>query len=236
MTRLLHELPLRAAGRTPDAPALRHAGKSTPYASLATEIERVAAGLLGLGLARLERVAVYLPKQPHAVIAYFGATRAGCVFVPVNPLLRPEQVAHILRDCDVRVLVTTGARARELAPELAASPSVGHVVLVDEQPAPLAGAAALAVHSWSALPGADGASAHRVIDTDIAAILYTSGSTGKPKGVVLSHRNMVTGADSVSQYLENRADDVLLAVLPFSFDYGFSQLSTAFSGRRERRA
>src|SRR5690606_11711789 len=58
--------------------------------------------------------------------------------------------------------------------------------------------------------------------------LYTSGSTGKPKGVVLSHRNMLMGAKSVAQYLENRADDVLLAALPLSFDAGFSQLTTAF--------
>src|SRR5690606_728353 len=69
----------------------------------------------------------------------------------------------------------------------------------------------------------------RRIDTDIAAILYTSGSTGRPKGVVLSHRNMVCGATSVASYLENTADDRILAVLPFSFDAGLSQLTTGFS-------
>jgi acyl-CoA ligase (AMP-forming) (exosortase A-associated) len=62
----------------------------------------------------------------------------------------------------------------------------------------------------------------------MAAILYTSGSTGKPKGVVLSHRNLVAGAHCVADYLGNRADDRILAVLPFSFDYGLSQLTTAF--------
>ena len=66
------------------------------------------------------------------------------------------------------------------------------------------------------------------IDSDMAAILYTSGSTGKPKGVVLSHRNLVTGAISVSRYLNNRPDDRILAVLPLSFDYGLNQLNTAF--------
>ena len=69
---------------------------------------------------------------------------------------------------------------------------------------------------------------HRVIDTDMTAILYTSGSTGKPKGVVLSHRNMVAGGKSVASYLENTSDDTLLAALPLSFDAGFSQLTTAF--------
>jgi acyl-CoA ligase (AMP-forming) (exosortase A-associated) len=78
------------------------------------------------------------------------------------------------------------------------------------------------------LASGEGAQPHRIIDADMAAILYTSGSTGKPKGVVLSHKNMMTGAKSVAEYLGNTADDRLLAVLPFSFDYGFSQLSTAF--------
>jgi acyl-CoA ligase (AMP-forming) (exosortase A-associated) len=63
----------------------------------------------------------------------------------------------------------------------------------------------------------------------MAAILYTSGSTGNPKGVVLSHRNMVAGAKSVSQYLENSSDDRILSVLPLSFDAGLSQLTTAFA-------
>ena len=69
----------------------------------------------------------------------------------------------------------------------------------------------------------------RAIDLDIAAILYTSGSTGKPKGVVLSHRNLSSAAESVSHYLGNDADDVILAALPLSFDAGFSQLTTAFT-------
>src|SRR5690606_21919281 len=68
----------------------------------------------------------------------------------------------------------------------------------------------------------------RRIDNDNAAIFYTSGSTGKPKGVILSHRNMVSGALSVAEYLGNTRSDVILAVLPFSFDAGFSQLTTAF--------
>jgi acyl-CoA ligase (AMP-forming) (exosortase A-associated) len=86
----------------------------------------------------------------------------------------------------------------------------------------------VALHGWAELLAAPAATGHRVIDTDLLAILYTSGSTGRPKGVVLSHRNMVAGAKSVASYLENRATDVLLAALPLSFDAGFSQLTTAF--------
>jgi acyl-CoA ligase (AMP-forming) (exosortase A-associated) len=86
------------------------------------------------------------------------------------------------------------------------------------------------VHSWTALTASTQTRPREAdkIDIDMAAILYTSGSTGKPKGVVLSHRNLLAGAESVADYLENSADDVILAVLPLSFDAGFSQLTTAF--------
>src|SRR5690606_36174081 len=84
------------------------------------------------------------------------------------------------------------------------------------------------MHCWCAFLDGPKRAGHRVIDNDVLAILYTSGSTGKPKGVVLSHRNMVCGAQSVASYLENNADDTLLAALPLSFDAGFSQLTTAF--------
>jgi acyl-CoA ligase (AMP-forming) (exosortase A-associated) len=87
------------------------------------------------------------------------------------------------------------------------------------------------VHPWTAFHEAKPCVRHKAetIDLDMAAILYTSGSTGKPKGVVLSHRNLIVGAESVSSYLGNNADDVILSVLPLSFDAGFSQLTTAFS-------
>jgi acyl-CoA ligase (AMP-forming) (exosortase A-associated) len=86
------------------------------------------------------------------------------------------------------------------------------------------------LHSWrESMLAAPPLPAHPCIDGDVAAILYTSGSTGKPKGVVLSHRNLVAGALSVSSYLNNTQEDRILCVLPLSFDYGLSQLTTAFA-------
>ena len=226
MTALLHELLVASADRTPAATAIKYRKTEVSYGDLATLAGNFARGLVGHGLARQERVGVYLPKRVETVTTIFGATLAGGVFVPVNPLLKPPQVGHILRDCAVRVLVTTAKRVGELAEELARCPELRTLIVVDGQvPAPLPGKAVVA---WEAFLASGSGRLHRVIDTDMAAILYTSGSTGKPKGVVLSHKNMVTGARSVAQYLENRADDRLLALLPFSFDYGFSQLSTAF--------
>ena len=149
------------------------------------------------------------------------------MFVPVNPLLKPAQVGYILRDCGVRVLVTTGERLRSLQEALGQCPDLAHVVVVGDADvgAPAGG---VGLHRWADLLAAAPKAGHRVIDSDIAAILYTSGSTGSPKGVVLSHRNMVAGAKSVASYLENCSEDVLLAALPLSFDAGFSQLTTAF--------
>ncbi|MEO6954531.1 MAG: acyl-CoA ligase (AMP-forming), exosortase A system-associated [Polyangia bacterium] len=225
MPTLLFELPLQTAQTRPDAVAVHHGGHTTTYAELGAGIERVAAGFLGLGLQRADRVGVYLPKQLEAVVAMFAAPRAGGVFVPINHVLRPAQVGHILRDCDVSILVTTRARLATLKDELSTSPAIRSIVLVDDAD----GTGDARVVAYASLPDAGGRTPHRTIDTDMVSILYTSGSTGKPKGVVLSHRNMVTGAKSVASYLANEPGDRLLAVLPFSFDYGFSQLSTAFS-------
>src|SRR4029077_12542114 len=69
--------------------------------------------------------------------------------------------------------------------------------------------------------------ARKCIDIDLAAIIYTSGSTGDPKGVMLTHRNMLTAGTSITTYLQNVEDDVILCVLPLAFDYGLYQMVMA---------
>ena len=225
----LHDIVADMAARRGEAPAVTFKDATVTYAELWSEITAVADGLRRIGLEREERVAVYLDKRIETVLSVFGASAAGGVFVPVNPLLRPKQVAYILDDCDVRVLVTSAERFELLRDELADCESVRHVVLLGPVPEP-APELPYEVLGWDELKAEDGAFARaRGIDIDMAAILYTSGSTGKPKGVVLSHRNVIVGGASVSQYLENHQDDVILAALPLSFDAGFSQLTTAFT-------
>jgi acyl-CoA ligase (AMP-forming) (exosortase A-associated) len=232
MSDLIHDFLFASAQRTPSAQALVHGDVRLDYAALAQHVRRAAQALLGTGLAAGERVAVYLDKRVETVAALFGASLAGAVFVPVNPLLKPEQVAHILADCDVRVLVTSNERLAQLAPQLARCAGLRSVLITGAfEPSDVAATdTAPALHGWDRALAAAGDTlrSHRRIDADVAAILYTSGSTGKPKGVVLSHRNMVTGARSVAAYLELTPDDRLLAVLPLSFDYGLSQLTCAF--------
>ncbi len=229
MSDLLHNFIQDSAYAAPDKIALIHKGNQYSYAKLANAIEQVASNLLEHGLSADERIAVYLPKLPETVITFFATSLAGGVFVPVNPLLKAAQVGHILKDCNVRVLVTSKDRYLQLKETLADCHDLQSIALINCEPENLPQQHDFNLLSWQQLLEANNSlKAARRIDADMAAILYTSGSTGKPKGVVLSHKNMVTGAKSVSEYLNNTADDRLLAVLPFSFDYGFSQLSTAF--------
>jgi len=227
---LLPELIRLSALQRPQAVALSQGDTHWTYAALSDAVSSLAAGLLQLGVERADRVGIYLEKRFEAVVASFAATLAGAAFVPINPVLKAQQVAHILRDCNVRVLVTSPERLALLAPMLSACPDLRHMVLcapsADGPEAPAA--AHVSTTLWQDLLGCPAQPGHRVIDTDLAAILYTSGSTGQPKGVMLSHRNLVTGAASVASYLGNQPDDVLLAALPLSFDAGFSQLTTAF--------
>lgn len=232
MTKNLYQLLQQAQQSFPRHTALYYKEKSLSYTELLQQVNQVAATLQQQGIQRFDRVAVYLPKQFETIYSIWGTNACGGVFVPVNPALKAVQVQHILQDCNVRVLVTSKDRLATLTEVLAHCPDLHTVLLTDEaEPGqavahlavkPLMSAAVQQNNTAVVLHGA-------VTDSDMAAILYTSGSTGKPKGVVLSQRNMLVGANSVASYLQNHSEDVILALLPLSFDYGLSQLTTAFS-------
>jgi acyl-CoA ligase (AMP-forming) (exosortase A-associated) len=200
----------------PDRPALTFKDVTLSYRELADRVARLAAGLRDLGVRRGDRVVVYAEKRIDTVVALLAISAAGAAFVPVNPLFKARHLAHVLADCTPRVVISTPERLDTVRAALPVDTSVEHVLGFGSQ-------------QWRALSETDPVpAASAVIDQDIAAIMYTSGSTGGPKGVVLSHRNILVGAESVASYLEQRADDVVLAALPLSFDAGFSQLTTSF--------
>jgi acyl-CoA ligase (AMP-forming) (exosortase A-associated) len=162
------------------------------------------------------RVASWAAKGELTCLMPLAAARAGLVHVPVNPLLKRAQVAHILADSGAALLIGTGSRLGSLEP---GDLPQGCAALEEGEALAAAEAAGLPLEPSQADPD------------DLAAILYTSGSTGRPKGVMLSHANMWLGAVSVAHYLDLADDDVTLAVLPLSFDYGQNQLlSTWVSG------
>lgn len=221
---LVHELIAQSADIAPDREALGHKQSLLSYAALNAEVLALADGLLDIGLTPGERVAIWLPKQPQTVVSIFATSAAGGCFVPINPVLKPGQVAYQLDHSDARVLVTSAQRWQLLEPLLAKSDELQHVILIDGE----SKNGKPQIHSYSELHCGNSLATPARIDQDMAAILYTSGSTGKPKGVVLSHRNITAGAESVVSYLSNHANDRILSVLPLSFDAGLSQLTTGF--------
>lgn len=227
MAYLLHEIVTEAAWRTPSALALRDADRSLNYTELEQCVQASAQALLGLGLQRGERVAVLLERCEEAVLAMFGAAAAGGAFVPINPALKPEQVAHILRDSGACILLVAPGQRALLDPVLGRCPALRCVVQTGGQGED---GHARPVLGWDAcLRQARSREAHRVIETDLAAILYTWGGPAYPKGMVLTHRKLLAGADSLARCLGIQAQDRILAVLPFCRKDGFSQMSAAFA-------
>ncbi|MBX3561989.1 MAG: acyl-CoA ligase (AMP-forming), exosortase A system-associated [Sphingomonas sp.] len=195
------------------APALVMREGTLDYAGLEDAVAMLAGGLKARGLAAGERIASWLPKTRLAALLPLAAARTGLIHVPINPLLKRAQIAHILADSGARLLLSGGARIASLEP---GDVPEGCDVL-DE-----AGSAALSDHTDRLPP-----SGHD--PEDLVALLYTSGSTGRPKGVMLSHANLWLGAIGVAHYLRLTPDDRVLAVLPFSFDYGQNQLLSAWA-------
>lgn len=227
MDNLIHHMLRSSLQRLPDKEALVHGEHRLTYREVAARVAGMAEGLRHAGLQRGERVGIYLDPSVPQVVSIFAISQAGGVFVPINGLLFPEQVAHIARDCSMTAIVTTRSKLAALAPIISEIPSLRFAVTPDEGEKP---AVSLSLHSYEDLCALTPPPAWRdwCISRDLGAILYTSGSTGKPKGVMLNHSNVVAGATIVSTYLEIRERERILAILPFSFDAGLNQLTTAF--------
>ena len=197
------------------APALVLRDGTLNYKDLRDRVARLAGWLQTAVPETGARVASWAAKGELTCLLPLAAARAGLVHVPINPLLKRAQAAHILADSGASLLLGTPSRLASLADGDCSS----DCTMVSEEDALSAARDAAALPPSAAEPDA------------LAAILYTSGSTGRPKGVMLSHANMWLGAESVADYLGLTAADVTLAVLPLSFDYGQNQLlSTWFAG------
>jgi acyl-CoA ligase (AMP-forming) (exosortase A-associated) len=204
-----------AAGRG-EAPALVLREGTLNHNRLRQRVALLAGWLSRMVPEKGARVASWAAKGELTCLLPLAAARAGLVHVPVNPLLKRAQVAHILADSGAKLLIGTGSRLAGLEP---GDLPPGCAALGEAEALAAAEAAGVELPPSEADP------------SELAAILYTSGSTGRPKGVMLSHANMWLGAVSVAHYLGLADDDVTLAVLPLSFDYGQNQLlSTWYAG------
>jgi acyl-CoA ligase (AMP-forming) (exosortase A-associated) len=226
MDSLVHHMLRTTAGRLPDKEAVVHGAQRLTYADVWTKASNLAHALRREGVNRGDRVGIYLECSVSQVLAIFGISQAEATFVPINTQLFPDQVAHIVNDCEMKALITSQRRLEGLSAILPQLKSLQFIVVRDYGSLP---SLPLPFYSLESMCASERSSSFREhsISKDPAAILYTSGSTGKPKGVVLSHANVMAGATIVSTYLRITEKERILAVLPFSFDAGLNQLTTA---------
>lgn len=214
---LLHAAARRAPGKT----ALVTTTRRLTWSEFDRDVRALAAGLEDLGVAREDRVLVFMDNCWEAAVSIFAVLEAGATFSPVNPSTKADKLAWIIDDCRPSVMLTLGRLLPvvEEARRLASHPAAV-VATSGGSPAARAGVVDFAAVSATAPRPID----HRGIDVDLAMLVYTSGSTGRPKGVMMTHRNIEAAATSITTYLEMTSEDVVLCVLPISFDYGLYQL------------
>ncbi len=222
----LHE----SARRLPDKVALVCGQQRLTYTDIETRSNGLAHALCARGVERGDRVMVFADNTVEAVVAFWAVLKANAVVSVVNPLTKAAKLTRLLNDCRAAALITTERHAAVIDRVVSVCPNLRTVIVTPE----------LDVDRREELPNAvswDGAVAgqpldhpppRRNIDIDLAALVYTSGSTGEPNGIMLTHLNMMTAAASITSYLENEEEDVILCVLPLSFDYGLYQMIMAF--------
>ena len=223
---LVHEFLESNADRTPDRVALVCDGQRLTYAQVEAQANRLARALRDRGLERGDRVILYLPNSVELVVGLFATLKAGGVFVVVNHTTKYDKLAYILNNCQASALLTSGRRATTVAELARTEPFLKATVLTSPLPEKLPSA----LLSFDAIQTdyAPDRPSPVNIDLDLACLIYTSGSTGDPKGVMSDHGNVAFAASSIIEYLGNVPDDIVINVLPLSFDYGLYQLLMAF--------
>lgn len=217
-----------SARRLPEKVALVFEGERLTYAEIDAAANRLANGLIDSGVCRGDRVALHLPNCTELVIAIFGVMKAGAVFMVVNATTKDEKLEYILRDSGARGIISWSGRMDVLAELVARLPELqfGLVTGLEDGHTIAAGLTCfgdLIEQFEHQKPEID------MIDRDLACLIYTSGSTGEPKGVMSDHSNVTFAVRSITTYLENTEDDIVINFLPLSFDYGLYQLLMVFS-------
>ena len=221
---LLEQFLEQTASRLPDKVALICGNRRVTYREIEVDANRLAHGLMARGVQRGDRVVVFLDNCVEAAVAVWGILKAGAVFVMVNPTTKADKLTYLLNNCRCTAMIAQPGRLRGYETCWNETPHLTHVIGVGGSDIP---GCTHPVSAWQDILSEQTEHseppAKRCIDVDLAALVYTSGSTGNPKGVMLTHHNMVTANRAITAYLRNTQDDIVLNVLPLSFDYGLYQ-------------
>ena len=227
---LVHDFLTQSARRYPDKIALVSGDQRLSYGQIDDLSGCMAASLIDLGLQRQDRVIIFLDNSAESVISLFGILKAGAIFVMLNPAMKPKKLGYILKDSGARMLVTHRNKFRVVAEALKHPHDLTSIIWNgNTDNLPLTSVSSVNHRKWSEVqtPPARSEIANQIIDVDLATIIYTSGSTGDPKGVMSAHYNVCAAARSITQYLGNVEEDIILSALPLSFDYGLYQILMA---------
>ncbi len=224
-----------AVARAPDACAIRFEGRSWSYGELLEESRRLARGLVGAGVVKGARVAVYMGNRPEWVVSAFAVALAGGVLVPVNTYATPEERDYILRHSDASLLLLQpGLLKHRFLEDLRAD----HPALAEGENGRLRCAAlphlrriaCLGEADWSELveAGEDVSEAlldaigAEIVPSDDGLIIYTSGTTANPKGVLHTHRAAVVQSLRFAELLRFGPEDRVWTCYPFFWTAGIA--------------
>jgi long-chain acyl-CoA synthetase len=223
---LLHHQLEATIHRLADKTAVRVGEARYSYRDIDQMATRLAAAMQKRGVKRHDRVALFLPNGIDLVVGIFASLRCGAAFMPINPQTKAAKLRYILADSTPRCLVAQAELSATWTEAVAGLAEPSSILVAGGAPAAPEGR----VEPLStAMETSDGNLTNPgLIDLDLASIIYTSGSTGDPKGVMLSHRNMISACNSISEYLGLRESDVIMCALPVSFDYGLYQILMGF--------
>ncbi len=229
---LINDFLQQSTASFPDKIALVCQNKRLTYSEISNAAHSFAGSLSADGFQRQEPAVIWLENSAESVISLFGILEAGGFFVIINPKVKPRKLDYILTDCRARTLITDTSHYRQICEAGPLGSSLQRIILVDYEINGKPGELTSDTRLLSFREMTQGKRSNPLkpvtIDVDLAALIYTSGSSGNPKGVMLSHHNMVSAANSITQYLENTPDDIVIDTLPLSFDYGLYQVLMTF--------